>query len=1260
MISFKDKILILDGAMGTMIQRHGLTEEDYHSGPFAGCAKELKGNSECLNLTRPDVIKSIHKEYIAAGADIIETNTFSANVISQAEYGCEGFAGQMAYEGARLAREAADEAAAMAASIGLDRKVWVAGSMGPTSKSLSLSPDVSDPAFRPYSFDDMKNAYRQQAQALIDGGADIILIETCFDALNVKAALAAIAECSLDRQMLPLAPSQTSCAPSPSRGWQNANSSILPIQKKIPVMISVSVSDRSSRTLTGQTLEAFYTSVCHYSIMSFGLNCSLGASELMPLVEDINKWCRCGVSCYPNAGLPNEMGGYDQTPEVMGEQVKTMASRDLVNIVGGCCGTTPDHIKAIAGAVRGIAPRPVVHSAKKTAIFLAEELNSDATAKKTGFFLAEMDIEPLKVSGLEAVTVDTKLNNFTNVGERTNVAGSRKFARLISEGNYDEALLIAAKQIEDGASIIDINMDDAMLDSTREMERFVRHISNDPSVAKAALMIDSSHWETLLAGLKNAQGKCIVNSISLKEGPEVFIEKAKTIKALGSAMVVMAFDEQGQATTYDRKVEICERAYRLLTQEAGVSPGDIIFDVNILSVGTGIAEHADYAVDFIEAVRWIKANLPGALTSGGVSNLSFSFRGNNAVREAMHSAFLYHAIKAGLDMAIVNPSMLQIYDEIEPELLQCVEDVIFNRDEHATERLIEKATRVKMADQVGHDEKLHHDHNHDHQHHEGHCCCGCCHQKTADERLTEALVKGQSKDLETDLMEILGKEGSAIKIIEGPLMAGMETVGKLFGDGKMFLPQVVKSAKVMRDAVSILEPYMDKDDKGTERPVILLATVKGDVHDIGKNITGIVLSCNGFEIHDLGVMVDKETILDEAQKIGADIIAVSGLITPSLYQMEEICREMTVRGMTTPLFVGGATTSSLHTAVKLAPLYDHVFHGADASAAAVMAKKYMMDPAGFEAEQHAEQLKMRKLYEKGAEEDETGSVPAAEEASDYTGRFEPETFPDTCPADIAGLELPASEVLPYFDWRMFYAIWGVKYGSASPEAMELMQLRQDAEDELALGNYKIMVSAKFMMGCSDGVNIIFENGRLPFMRQNDAAGGLSLCDYVVPQSSGKRSPFGIFTICVKPKNAAHEEGCCCPACSNKYEDMVAKAVRMTLAEAAAKWLDTELTLADRDGNLVKIIKPAAGYSSCPDHTLKGDIIDMLSGRFNLGIKLTESYAMIPEASICGFIFMHPQAKYPEIRKISKSEVEAYARRRGMDAKTADRFLSHLL
>ena len=1210
MISFKDKIYILDGAMGTMIQKFGVAEAD--------------NNSERLNLTRPETIKKIHKEYIAAGADIIETNTFSANAISQAEYGCQDIAPQMAYEGARIAREAADETAAIAAQIGLTRKVWVAGSMGPTSKSLSLSPDASDPAFRPYSFDQMYKAYREQAQALIRGGVDMILIETCFDALNTKAALSAIADC----------------------------------QEGFPVIVSVSVSDRSGRTLTGQTIEAFYTSVKHYPILAFGLNCSLGASDMTPLVEDMGRWCGCAVSCYPNAGLPNEMGGYDQSPEEMAQQVKEMASRGLVNIVGGCCGTTPDHIRAIASAVKGIRPRAI----------------TDVSAKQ------------LTVSGLEAVTVDVKMNNFTNVGERTNVAGSRKFARLIAEGKYDEALQIAAKQIEDGATIIDINMDDAMLDSTREMERFVRYISNDPAVAKAALMIDSSHWETILAGLKNAQGKCIVNSISLKEGPEEFVRKARVIKSLGAAMVVMAFDEEGQATTYERKIAICERAYRLLVQEACVAPQDIIFDVNILSIGTGIEEHAKYAVDFIEAVRWIKANLPGALTSGGVSNLSFAFRGNNTVREAMHSAFLYHAIKAGLDMAIVNPSMLQIYDEIEPELLKCVEDVIFDTDPHATERLIEKA--AKMKDDAASKSETSHEH---HQH----CSC-CCHDNsdTAASRLNTALIKGRTDTLKQDLEEAMKEYGSAVRIIEGPLMEGMEAVGKLFGEGKMFLPQVVKSAKVMRDAVEILQPYMDTESAASEkssRPKIVIATVKGDVHDIGKNITGIVLSCNGFEIHDLGVMADKETILSESARIGADIIAVSGLITPSLYQMEELCREMSERGMATPLFVGGATTSALHTAVRLAPLYGHVYHGADASSAAVMAKKFMMDPAAFEAECHAEQMKMRLLYEKGAEKDETADVPA--KSSDYTGRFEIGTFLKACPADIAGIEVPASEILPYFDWRMFYAIWGVKYGSSSPEAMELMQLRQDAEDELALGNFKIMLSARFFMGVSENdsikvrglkpagapkardyatlykkeeatfdvsqiVRMASESFSMPFMRQETGA-GQSLCDFVAPASAGtKGSPFGVFTICVKARNNAHEEGCCCPACSNKYEDMVAKAVRLTLAEAASKWLDNEL----REGlpDETKVIKPAAGYSSCPDHTLKRDIMMLLSGEYDLGIKLTESFAMIPEASICGLIFMHPEARYPEIRRISREQYEDYAERRGMDEETARRFLGHLL
>ena len=1316
----QDKILILDGATGTMIQRHSLTESDYRDGAFEECKAELRGNSECLNLTRPEIIKSIHREYIEAGADIIETNTFSANRISQSEYGCGDYAARMAYEGARLAREVADEymggTSEDDASAG--RRILVAGSMGPTSKSLSLSPDVSDPGFRPYDFDQMREAYREQAQALLEGGADLLLIETCFDALNVKAALAAIQEC-------------------------NAFSGA----EYLPVIISVSVGDRSGRTLTGQTLKAFYTAISHYPILAFGLNCSLGAAEMTPLMEEISQWCDCAVSCYPNAGLPNEMGGYDQSPEDMAQAVKAMASKGLLNIAGGCCGTTPDHIRAIATALAGTAPRQLPNfSSSKTAHFKDEKTKSGDSSSKTAHFKDERPA--LTVSGLETTTVDIRHSNFTNVGERTNVAGSRKFARLISEGKYDEALQIAARQIEDGATIIDINMDDAMLDSTKEMERFVRYISNDPAVAKAALMIDSSHWETIIAGLKNAQGKCIVNSISLKEGPEKFIEKAKTIKSLGAALVVMAFDEEGQATTLDRKIEICARAYRLLTEEAGMNPENIIFDANILSIGTGIEEHSRYAIDFIEAVRWIKSNLPGALTSGGVSNLSFSFRGNNAVREAMHSAFLYHAIKAGLDMAIVNPSMLQVYDDIEPELLKCVEDVIFDRDPQATERLIEKAARMLVQKETDNQSKA--DSN------------SATEASTLEERLKTALIKGRSDTLAADLQEAMDTYGNAVSIIEGPLMKGMETVGQMFGEGKMFLPQVVKSAKVMRDAVEILQPYMDNEASGNDspdatkqpaKPKITLATVKGDVHDIGKNITGIVLTCNGFQIRDLGVMVDKETILQASEEDNSDIIAVSGLITPSLYQMEELCREMAARNMAKPLFIGGATTSAVHTAVKLAPLYDHVYYGPDASAAAVMAKKYIMDPTGFEAEEHKKHEELRTLYH---QKEATSQDENMKENSPKG--FAYETYLDACPSDIPAQQIASEEILPYFDWKMFYAIWGVKYGSVSMEAMELVQLRRDAEEEIGLGNFRVMLSARFFHAYAENDDIVLvedagvqgegvqatgtegksELHRIPMMRQ-ETGERRSLSDFVISKESGRTSPFGCFAISVHAADA-HEEGCCCPACSNKYEDLIGKAVRMTLAEAASKWLDQKI-LEQMQGETaqncceatdsakapLKVIKPAAGYSSCPDHTLKRDILALLGetigcndailpdthytqdvhgahctcgrsheGRSHEGhsheghshghshdhshdhshchterdshgqttgvlkIRLTETCAMTPEASICGTIFLHPEARYPEIRTISQEQHDSYISRRGMSEDSARRFLGHLL
>ena len=1227
----RKNIVILDGAMGTMIQRFGLQEEDYtiHSeegAPWNG--RPMKGNSELLNLTRPDVISDIHREYIEAGADIIESNTFSANRISQAEYGCSGLAERMAYEGAAIARKAADQTMEEAAAKGRERKILVAGSMGPTSKSLSLSPDVSDPAFRNYSFKQVKEAYHEQAEALVRAGADLLLLETCFDALNVKAALAAIQE--LNQELM-----------QEHEGSGKKVRASLPI----PVIVSVSVGDKSGRTLTGQTLKAFYTSVRHYPLAAFGLNCSLGAADLHELMKDVASWCECRTICYPNAGLPNEMGGYDQSPEQMACEVCAMAEEGLLDITGGCCGTTPEHIAAIAKAVSQTKPHtPAAASGDEDS---ASEQNRDNCFKH------------LTVSGLEAVTIDKEKYNFTNVGERTNVAGSKKFARLIAEGDYDQAMQIAARQIEDGASIIDINMDDAMLDSAREMEKFTRWISNDPSVAKAALMIDSSDWDTIISGLENAQGKCIVNSISLKEGEGTFLHKARIIKQMGAAVVVMAFDEQGQATTYGRKIEICSRAYKLLTEKAGMAPQDIIFDCNILSIGTGIAEHERYGIDFIEAVRWIKTNLPGALTSGGLSNLSFAFRGNNTVREAMHSAFLFHAIHAGLDMAIVNPSMLQIYDSIESELLKCVEDVIFNSDEGATERLIAKASEIMAQKDAGKDMQQLGAQNTDIQH------------ITVEERLSQAILKGRTETLEADVMEALRKFGKAVDVIQGPLMNAMEKVGDLFGQGKMFLPQVVKSAKVMRDAVAVLEPYMkageSQQSQGGKRPSVVIATVKGDVHDIGKNITGIVLTCNGFDVHDLGVMVDKEVILAEAEKLDADIIAASGLITPSLFQMEELCRLMKARGMSKPLFIGGATTSALHTAVKLAPLYDHVYYGPDASASAVMAKKYMMDPETFEKEQHLKQDEIRSLYNSRNDKQEEQKVTKAEPS------FSQGDFLTCRMKDIPVCEISSDLVMEYFDWRMFYAIWGIKYGKCIPEATELVQLRRDAEEELQFRNFRIRLGLHFMPAqCKDDViyledtdsegNTIIRN--IPMMRQ-ESGEGMSLCDFVASKDSGMKSVFGAFAISVHPA-ASHQEGCCCPACSDRYEEMVGRTVRMTLAEAASAWMDKEILsgrLCEEGAEILqgmKVIKPAAGYASCPDHSLKKDLLEMIPSSEELGINLTESYAMSPDASICGMVLIHKHAKYPEIRSISEKQYQSYVQKRGLSPEQAQSLLNHLL
>ena len=1177
------RILILDGAMGTMLQRKG-----------------LQGNSESFNLTNPETIGEIHNEYVEAGADIITANSFSANSISQSEYNLSEKAGQMAEAAARIARKAADEA---------PRKIWVAGSVGPTSKSLSLAQNINDPIFRPYSFDGMAEAFEVQIRGLVKGGVDLLLFETCFDALNTKAALYAIGH--------------------------------IPEASDIPIMISASMSDRSGRTLTGQTMEAFYRSVQHCSPLSCGLNCSLGAEEMIPLIAEVASFATCAVSCYPNAGLPNEMGEYDETPSQMAESVRKMALAGSVNIVGGCCGTTPEHIKAVAEAVKGISPRAI----------------------------PEPD-DVLYVSGLESVAVDRK-NNFTNVGERTNVAGSRKFAKLIAAGDYETGLQIAAGQIENGAGIIDINMDDAMLDSRLEMEKFLRYVSNDPAVAKAAIMIDSSHWETLVTGLKNAQGKCIVNSISLKEGEEIFIEKAREIKALGAAIIVIAFDEEGQATTYDRKVEICRRAYSLLTSKVGVRPCDIIFDVNVLPVGTGIPEHSRYGIDFIEAVRWIKGNLPGCRTSGGISNLSFSFRGNNTVREAMHSVFLYHAISAGLDMGIVNPGMLRVYDEIEPGLLKCVEDVILDSDAEATDRLIEKASRIlDEKNSVGVSARP--------EGPEATCAARPVRENgrlaasggaltgaessnissvaepveaAVEERLVRALVKGDSSGLERDINECLTKYEKPVQIIDGPLMSGMARVGELFGAGKMFLPQVVKSAKTMKNAVALLQPYIEErgGESEVKKPRIVFATVKGDVHDIGKNITEIVLSCYGFEIVDLGVMVPKETILEKAAECSADLIGVSGLITPSLYQMEEICKEMTARGLDTPLLVGGAAASALHTAVRLAPLYGHVFYGQDASASAVLANQLITDKEGTEAAEHKKQEHLRELYAQSSQK-KAGHKPV--EPFQAFSFIKGEPF-----GNISGKRLGIEEVEPFFDWNMFAAIWGIKSGTGHDE---LRKLRADAHkeiDRLKNGNAcRITISARFD-GChSEGDDIVSKDFRLPMLRQE---GERSLADFVPPKEYGFESPMGMFAISVRTES--HPSGCDCPACGTEYGPMLTRAVRLTLAEAASEWLSRHIHKElPSEFSGAKVIKPAAGYSSCPDHTLKRDILRLLPESERLGITLLESCAMIPDASICGLIFIHPDATYPEIRRVSQKAIDEYARRRGMSDSEKARFLGHLL
>ena len=1099
--AIREKILILDGAMGSMIQLSG----------------KGGGDNEELNLSAPGIIRGIHEKYIEAGADIIETNSFGANRLSQAEYGLADKAAEMAFAAARIAREAAGSAG---------RKVWVAGSVGPTGKSLSLASELDDPTYREISFDELADIYSEQIDGLARGGVDCLLIETCFDALNAKAAIAA-----LER-----------------------------VAPGLPAMISVTVSDRSGRTLTGQTMEAFYRSVRHCGkLLAFGINCALGASEMVPLVREISSFSDLPLIFFPNAGIPDGSGNYPDSPEYMASVMQSLAEEGLINIAGGCCGTRPEHISAIAGALSGKAPKAIPEPDRR-----------------------------LHASGLESVCVD-RSQNFTNIGERTNVTGSKKFARLIAEKKYDEALGVAAAQIEGGARIIDINMDDPMLDSAAEMRNFMRHIACDPAVAKAPIMIDSSNWETVLEGLKNAQGRCIVNSISLKDGEEAFVAKARTIRSLGAAMVVMAFDEKGQADTYGRKIEICGRSYRLLTEKASVPPQDIIFDPNIFAVGTGIPEHAKFGIDYIEAVRWIKENLPYAQTSGGVSNVSFAFRGKNAVREAMHSVFLYHAIRAGLDMAIVNPQMLRIYDDIEPELRDCVESVILDTDPDATPRLVELASASAAVAGTGAQAAVSEP------------------SGTPEERLTDAVVKGRQEGLEALALQCLGDLGSAVAVIEGPLMGGMEKVGALFADGKMFLPQVVKSAKMMKDAVAALEPYMSDNGQAASegRPKYIIATVQGDVHDIGKNICAIVLRCSGFEVIDLGVMVPAGEILDRAEECGAAMIGVCGLITPSLRRMEEICSEMTRRGMSIPLFVGGAAASEVHTAARLRPLYPNVHYSPDASAAAVTAKKYMSDPEGFKAAGTSRFEAIGKLRK-------AGSCPCCSPQRKEGGFPEGLKF-----SDLPLSRIEAETLMPYFDWRMFFAVCGIKGGVQPPE------IRREALDIISREKPYAALCARFFDCRRNGDTIVSDTFRLPMLRGD----GNCLADCY--PSGESTAPLGLFAIRV-------DNGPCA-------DDLVGHAVRVTLAEAASQYMAASLKPSIPEGQ--KLILPGIGYACCPDHSLKREVLGLLPA--GIGITLTESAAMIPEASICGLIICHRDASYASVGNVPAATLEAYASLRGM-------------
>jgi 5-methyltetrahydrofolate--homocysteine methyltransferase len=1197
-----NRILVLDGAMGTMIQRYTLTEEDFRGEQFKNHTCDLKGNNDLLSITRPDIVKAIHKEYLDAGADIIETNTFSGTSIAQADYSLESSVYELNFQSAKIAK---DVAIAFSTS---DKPRFVAGAIGPTNRTASISPDVDNPAFRHITFDQLKEAYTEQVNALINGGVDLLLVETVFDTLNCKAALFAIEDVFESKGI------------------------------RIPIMVSGTITDESGRTLSGQTAEAFLNSISHIPLLSVGFNCALGTKAMRPYVRELSRKAPFFVSAYPNAGLPNEMGEYDESPEAMGAQLEDFMQNALVNIVGGCCGTTPEHIAEF------------VRIAKK---YKAREIPE---LKKA-----------MRLSGLEAVTISQE-SNFVNIGERTNVMGSKKFKRLIKDDNLEKALEVALHQVEGGAQAIDVNMDDGMLEGQECMTHFLNLIASDPDISRVPIMVDSSKWHIIEAGLKCTQGKGIVNSISLKEGEEVFKQHAKTILKYGAAVVVMAFDEKGQAADYKEKIRICKRAYHILVDEIGFPAEDIIFDPNILTVATGIDEHNNYAVDFFRATKWIKENLPYAKVSGGVSNVSFSFRGNNIVREAMHSAFLFHAINNGMDMGIVNAGMIEAYEDIPKYLLKAVEDVLLNKDDGATERLVDLADNIK-----GEGKKRVEDLS--------------WREQSVEGRLSHALVKGIVAFIEQDTEEARLKSVRPLDVIEGPLMDGMSVVGELFGAGKMFLPQVVKSARVMKKAVAVLTPFIEKEKIASSKAgKILLATVKGDVHDIGKNIVGVVLGCNNYEIIDLGVMLPANKILEEAIKNEVDVIGLSGLITPSLDEMIDVAKEMQRNNFQVPLMIGGATTSKVHTAVKVNEHYNNntVVHVLDASkAVGVMSKLLGKEKENFRISVNEEYKTIKDNYLNRKSDKEYLSIGKARENAIVTD-WKNATIPAANELGVQVFEnIDIATIRNYIDWTPFFFTWEMrkKYPDILEDelfAEQANQLMNDANamlDNIIKNNW---LQAKAVIGVwqanSDGDDVhLFENGKqistYNFLRQQGKKSKSNRClaDLVAPLTSGRKDYMGSF-VCtaglgIEKQLAVYEKD------HDDYNSIMLKAIADRLAEALTEYMhekirkeiwgyaaDEQFENKDLIKEEYKGIRPAPGYTACPDHTEKLKIFELLNAEKSINVSLTESMAMSPNASVSGYYFAHADAKYFSVGKVQDDQIEDYAKRKNMSVEQVEKWL----